>query len=197
MRFEQCLQTRSVEHLTTGIMGLYQAITVEEEALSMCQHNFMFLVARARHHPKRHTGRPEFCGAPSVSTIGRFMPRVGIVEPPTFRIKNSIEAGGKHPRWSFCIEQIVDPCEYLSGRSLLLGCGAEHRAGSRHHQGGRNPFTGNITDDEIHSTIFKREEIVEVAPDLTCSMVVGNKLPSRERRHVFGQKGLLNILGGP
>src|SRR5713101_2260762 len=110
-------------------MGLHQAITVEKHTVSRGQRHLVIVVACTGHHPKRHAGRAEFRNAAVVPPVGEVVPGIGIVQPTTLRIKNSIEAGDKHPRWSFCIEQIVDPCKYLAGREYPLGGGTEHGAG--------------------------------------------------------------------
>ncbi len=66
-----------------------------------------------------------------------------------------------------------------------------------HHQGGWHSLPADIANDDPQPAICKREEIVEVATDFACRLVVGCELPSRERRHIFGQKGVLNSLGRP
>src|SRR6266568_4680297 len=49
MPCEEGLEARKAEHLTPGIMGLYQAVAVEKQALSKGQSCFVFIVTCARH----------------------------------------------------------------------------------------------------------------------------------------------------
>src|SRR5437016_1647611 len=109
MRFEQDLETRSVEHLTPGVMRLHQAIAVEEEALSRCHGDFMFLVPAPRHHPQRHACSPEFRDAIALTSIRQVLPRIGVAQSPTFGVKKNEEAGDKHPGWNLGREKIIDP----------------------------------------------------------------------------------------
>src|SRR2546421_3847355 len=162
-------------------MGLHQAIAVEKHTLVRGQRYLIVVVACTGHHPKRHPCCPQFRDAAAVSSIRPIMPGIGIVQPTIIRIKNSIEAGDKHARWSFRIEQVVDPRKYFTRRERPLGRGTNHSAGGRHHQGGGYPFTGDITDDQTQPAILKREEIVEVTTDLACRLVVWHELPSWER----------------
>src|SRR6266566_7910702 len=135
-------------------MGLYQAVTVEKHTVSRGQRHLMFIVTRTGHHPEGHASRAKFRNAAAVSPVGEIVPGIGIVQPTASWIKHSIEAGDKHPRWSLCIEQIVNPYKYLAGREYPLGGGTEHGAGGRHHQGGGYPFICDITDDQAQPAIF-------------------------------------------
>src|ERR1700674_1696846 len=98
MLFEQCLETRSIEHLAPGVMGLYQAITIEEEALSRSDGDLILLVTATGQHPKRHTCGPEFRDAIAATPIWQVLPCIGVEQPPAFGIEQCIEASDKHPR---------------------------------------------------------------------------------------------------
>src|SRR5438876_961679 len=160
MLFEQGFETRKTEHFMLGVMGLHQAVSIEEEALSRCDGDFMLIVAGTGHHSKRHACCPEFRDATLLTSIRQVMSCIGISHEPTCWIENGIETGDKHHGRDFCIEQFVDSCEYLAWRSCPLGCGTKHSAGGCHHQGCRDTFTGDITNDKTQSTVFKLEEIV-------------------------------------
>src|SRR5215467_5126981 len=181
MLCEQRLETWQAEHLALSVMGLDQTIAVEKHTISGGQRHFVVVIACSGHHPKGHAGRAEFRNAAAVSSIRAIMPGIGIVKPTALRIKNSIEAGDKHARWSFCIEQVVYPRKYFTGRECPLGRSTNHSAGGCHHQGSGYPLICDITDDETKPAILKREEIVEVAADLACRPVVWHDPPPGER----------------
>src|SRR5256714_1346459 len=54
MLCEQCPQTREAEHLTPGVMGLHQAITIKQDIITGDQYHFLFLVDHCWHQSERH-----------------------------------------------------------------------------------------------------------------------------------------------
>src|SRR6266704_4605494 len=97
------------KHITLRVMRLHQAITIEEQALARRKPHFLFVVSAPRHHPQRHPRRCQFIDSRTVSSIWPFISCFSIARLSAFRIKNSIETGGKHTGWNFGIEQIIDP----------------------------------------------------------------------------------------
>src|SRR5712691_2790137 len=110
MRTEQRREPWQAKHITLRVMRLHQAIAIEEQALPRRKPHFLFVVACPRHHPQRHPRRLQFSDSRTVSSIWPFMPCISIAQLAAFRIKNSIETGGKHTGWNIGIEQIIDPC---------------------------------------------------------------------------------------
>src|ERR671921_2030014 len=49
------LQTGEAEHLTFGIMGLYQPVTVKEGPVSLSQDDLLLLIGHARHEAQGHS----------------------------------------------------------------------------------------------------------------------------------------------
>ena len=67
------------EHVAPGVMGLDQAIAIEEETSSWRQDCFILVIVRAGHHARRHAGCPEFGDASIIASIRRFVSCISIV----------------------------------------------------------------------------------------------------------------------
>jgi len=76
----KALRRGNPEHVAPGVMGLDQAIAIEEETSSWRQDCFILVIARAGHHARRHAGCPEFGDATIIAPIGRFVSCISIVQ---------------------------------------------------------------------------------------------------------------------
>ena len=56
------LQARKAEHLPLGVVGLYQAVSVEEGAVAFLEYYLFLLIAHPRHQPQGHPSGPQFLG---------------------------------------------------------------------------------------------------------------------------------------
>lgn len=79
---EQRLEARETEHFAPLIMRLHQSIAVEEQAFSRRYHRFVLLITCTGHHPKRHTGCPQFDRAAGSLTKRRFVTGIGKAHSP-------------------------------------------------------------------------------------------------------------------
>jgi hypothetical protein len=61
-----------------------------------------------------------------------------------------------------------------------LGDGAKHALGAGHHQSRGYPFAGDVTYDDAHTAVVQVQEVVEVAADLSCRLVVVGYPPTLE-----------------
>ena|SRR5215204_353177 len=79
---DECPKPREAEHLTLRIVGLYQTITVEEDALATIELYLLLLVTHPRHKPQRHPCGPKFVGIASTPQVGRLWPAFAYLKLP-------------------------------------------------------------------------------------------------------------------
>jgi hypothetical protein len=80
---------------------------------------------------------------------------VGVVEASALKIEYAVEAGDKRVGRDIGTENLVGLGQRLTGRrSPSLGDGAKDAARAGHHQGRRDPFAGDVADDEPQATVF-------------------------------------------
>src|SRR5690242_17352098 len=164
-----------------GAVCRYHAIAVEEEALPGHELCLILVVACARQHAKRHTSGPQFgdiCVSPAVR---RCMARVGVAELPPLGIEQRIETCYEHPRRIVGAEEVVDAGEHIGRGCARLGRSAEHGANRGHDEGGRYTFISDIADDKTDAAVLEGEEIIEVATNLVCGLIVRGKPPAGQR----------------
>src|SRR5215211_2258451 len=58
MLADECTQPRKAEHLPLGVMGLNQAVSVEESAIALLEYYLLLLIAHLRHQTQGHTPCP-------------------------------------------------------------------------------------------------------------------------------------------
>src|SRR5688500_14699625 len=73
-------QPREAEHLALGVVGLDQAVAVEEGAIASLQHSLLLLIGHPRHQPKRHPPRPQLVGLAITSPAREVVSGVGVAE---------------------------------------------------------------------------------------------------------------------
>ncbi len=64
----------------------------------------------------------------------------------------------------------------IRGRHFGVNNETEHTQCLSHHQRSRNPFSGDVADDEIKLSFVSFEDIVEVAGDLASRTVTHREL---------------------
>src|SRR3712207_6114595 len=78
---DQPPEPREAEHLAFGVVGLDQAVAVEEDAIAGLQHGFLLLVGHPGHQPQRHPPRPKLLGLSVVPpTTREVVPGVGVAQ---------------------------------------------------------------------------------------------------------------------
>jgi len=108
---------------------------------------------------------------------------VGVEEAPAFGLEDGVEAGDEHVRRHVRKENFVGLRQHLAGyRISCLGDSAQDALGVGHHRGRRDPLAGDVADDEAHTTVRQREEVVEVPADRASWLVLAGDLPARWRR---------------
>src|SRR5215204_3851483 len=120
---DQPPQPRNAEHLAFGVMGLDQAIAVEEGAIAFLQHSLLLLITRAGHEPQRHPPRPQLVGLAVMSPAREALSGVGVEKASALGVEDAIEAGDERARGYVRDQRLVDPCQNLPRRPRRLDDG--------------------------------------------------------------------------
>src|SRR5918997_5573371 len=177
MLCDECPQPGEAEHLAFGVMGLDEAVAVEEGGIAALQHSLLLLIAHAGHEPQRHPPRPQLLGLAIMSPAREALSGVGVSKASALGVEDAIEAGDERARGYLRDQRLVDPCQDLSRRLRRLDDGPQHTAGRCHHQGSRHAMTGSVTHYQPQATVLQFEEVVEVAAYLRSRSVVGRYPP--------------------
>src|SRR5215210_8601797 len=186
------LESWRAEHLAVRVVGLHEPLAVEQNAVPLSQKVTALFVAHAGHQAQGHSPRSELSCMFTTPQVRQVMPSVGVTEASALWIQESVEASDKHIGGDTDRQRLVDPPEYLARRVRSLGDGAQHAAGRGHNQGCRHAFARSIAHHEAEVAVFQLEEVVEVAPDLACGLVVGRYLPALEGGYLLRERGLLD-----
>src|SRR5215217_3418051 len=176
------------------IVGLHQPVAVKQDAIPFSQEGVALLVGHAGHQAQRHSPRPELLCILITPQVGQVVSCVGVTEASALRLQESVEAGHEHVGWDAGAQRLVDPSEYLARRIRRLGDGAKHAAGRGHYEGCRHALARCVPYYEAKPAVFQLEEIVEIATNLACRVVVGSDLPAFQCRHFLRERGLLDAL---
>src|ERR687889_1148135 len=160
---DQPPQPRNAEHLAFGIMGLDEAVTVEEGGIAGLQHSLLLLIARTRHEPQRHPPRPQLLGLAVMSPAWEALSGVGVEKASALGVEDAIEAGDERARGYLRDQRLVDPCQNLPRRLHRLNDSPKHAAGRGHHQCRRHALACGVSHDEAYPAIFELKEVVEVS----------------------------------
>src|SRR5215207_5592705 len=87
---------REAEHLTLRVVGLYQTITVEEDALATIEFYLLLLVTHPWHKPQRHPPSPKFVGIASTPQVGHVVACVSVAQGAALWLQDGVEAGDEH-----------------------------------------------------------------------------------------------------
>src|SRR5918995_1213157 len=96
VRPDQPLQAREAEHIPLRVVGLDQAVAVEQHGISPLQHYLLLLVTHPRQQPERHPRRPELLRAATTGSpapVGQVVAGVGIAQKTCPGIEDGVEAG--------------------------------------------------------------------------------------------------------
>src|SRR5215211_8153271 len=122
---------REAEHLTLGVVSLYQPVAVEEGCFASVQDGLLLLIAPPRHEAQGHSSCPQLLGRTITVKVGQVVACVGVGEATALRLKDGVEAGDEHVGWDASQQGFVDPLKYLPRRSGVQGLGyrPEHVGG--------------------------------------------------------------------
>ena len=105
---DERLQSGEAEHLPLGVVGLYQAVSVEEGAVALLEYYLLLLIFHPRHKPKGHPSGPQFLSVATVPQVGQVMSSVGIAKGTAIEIKDSVEAGYEHVGRDAGYQRLID-----------------------------------------------------------------------------------------
>src|ERR687890_1475565 len=84
------------EQIPLRVVGFYQAIAVEENALANIESDLLLLVAHSGHDPKGHAPGSKFLCLVAVPHVGQVVSGVSEAHTSAPGIEDSVEAGHKH-----------------------------------------------------------------------------------------------------
>src|SRR5215203_3269336 len=119
---DESTKSREAEHLAFGVVGLYQAVAVEEGAVASIEHDLVLLVVHAQHKAQGHPSRSELLGVVASPHIGQVMSSVCVPQATALGVEDTIEAGDKHVGWYVYDQRVIDPSQYLP-RRVVRGLG--------------------------------------------------------------------------
>src|ERR671920_658294 len=181
------------EQIPLRVVGFYQAIAVEENALANIESDLLLLVAHTGHDPKGHAPGSKFLRLVAVPHVGQVVSGVSEAHTSAPGIEDSVEAGYEHVWRDVGHQGIVDPFQDISRRVVGgLGYGTKHAAGARHHERRGHPLARGVPHDEAKAFLGKHEEVVEVSTHLPGRLVERRDLPALQGRHLLGQRGMLD-----
>ena len=166
------------EHLALGSMGLGDAVAVEQQALSRAHHRLVLLVLHPGKEAERHPLRAQLHRSVGGACVRQVVTRVRIAHVTVGRIDHEVEAGDEHLLGDVGAEEVVDPLEHLARRDDPLARGAQEAPRGGHHHRGRDALVGDVADDHRDLPVGQLEEVVEVAADLACGLVVRRHFPA-------------------
>src|SRR3712207_2994605 len=106
-------QPWEAEHLTFGVVSLYQPVAVEEGCFTSFQGDLFLLITHPRHKPQRHPPGPQLPAVATTPHVGQVMACVGVAQASALGIEYAIEAGDEHVGWDASQQRLVDPLKYL------------------------------------------------------------------------------------
>src|SRR5918995_6048308 len=123
MLCDECPQPGEAEHLAFGVMGLDEAVAVEEGGIASIEHYLLLLIAHAGHEPQRHPPRPQLVGLAIMSPAREALSCVGVEKASALWVEDAIEAGDEHARGYVRDQRLVDSCQNLPWRLQRLNDG--------------------------------------------------------------------------
>src|SRR5215213_7961976 len=137
------------EHLTLRIVGLYQPITVEEDALARIEFCLLLLVAHPRHEPQGHPPRPQLLCLATMPEVGQVVASVCVAQATALWVEDGVEAGYEHVGGYAGKQRLVDLGQYLPRREGVQSLSGElqHAAGGGHHKRCGNALARRVAND--------------------------------------------------
>src|SRR5215204_7044937 len=78
------------------VVGPYQPVAVEKDIIPRLEHYLLLLVGHAWHESQGHSPGPQFLCVATMPEVGEVVACVGVGEPTTVWVEDSVEAGDKH-----------------------------------------------------------------------------------------------------
>src|SRR5215217_9697788 len=107
--------SRGKPNISRWVMGLDQAIAVDDDVISWCEDGVLLLIPYARHEPQWHPPRSHLVCLAVVSPARKVVACVSVDKASTFWVEDAIEAGDERTRRYVSNQCIVNPCQYLAG----------------------------------------------------------------------------------
>src|SRR5215218_3227852 len=106
---DECPKSREAEHLAVGVMGLYEAVAVEQCCLALLKDYLVLLIAHPRHKPQGHPPRPQFLSGAVTVEVRQVVAGVGVSQGTPLRVEDGVEASYEHVGGDAGNERFVDP----------------------------------------------------------------------------------------
>ncbi len=123
-------QAREAVHLAGRVVGLDEAVRVEQDVAARRDDALGLLVADARQQAERHPGRAQLDDAVVGADVGQVVAGVGHDDPAGLRLEDREQAGDEHAGRHLRHEQLVGPGEDDARRVAPRRLGAQDASGS-------------------------------------------------------------------
>ena len=184
--------------LRSAVDRFRDAVRVDKDPVAGIQLKLVFLIFHPVHCSQ---GDPvpvfdQFVSAAGTHDSRIFMPGIGAYRLPGLQVDNAQPDGDKHLRVVPFTEDTVCLGQHFRRAPAGFRQGPDRRLGPHHEQRCRDPFAGNIRNDQRNPVLIHKEEIVEVAADFPCGMHGGEDLKiAAGKDEILRQCGVLDRPG--
>ena len=185
-------QAREAVHLLVRVVGLDEAVRVEQDVAARGDDALGLLVVDVRHESERHAGRAELDDAVVRADVGQVVPGVGHDDPARLGLQDREQAGHEHPGRHLRLEQRVGAGEDLARESLRLASARRIECVRAMTSAAGTPLSVTSPTAMPDAPAGHLDEVVEVATDRPRRTVVGGDLPLRQVRQLARQELLLD-----